>query len=225
MGGDLRRRRVGLRTAVHGDPQGSPKVSARSRDERRAEDGRRRAMMAPMEELARSPIRFARVDGVAIAYQTWGDGPIDVVAVPPLAQNIELTWERPEYRAILRPVGRLRPGAPLRQAGHGRVRSHGAHADRRPAGRGPRRRDGRRRRRAGAPARRCPRAARSPSPSPPPTRSGSRRSPCSAPALASSATRRTRSARPGSPASRYFHRDVGHGGVGDARRLRAERGR
>ena len=62
-------------------------------------------MMAPMQEVGRSPIRFARVDGVAIAYQTWGDGPVDVVVVPPLAQNIELAWERPEYRALFARMG------------------------------------------------------------------------------------------------------------------------
>ena len=53
----------------------------------------------------RSPIRFARVDGAAIAYQTWGEGPTAVVAVPPLAQNIELAWERPEYRALFVRLG------------------------------------------------------------------------------------------------------------------------
>lgn len=46
----------------------------------------------------RSGIRFARVEGAAIAYQLFGDGPAAVVAVPPLAQNIELTWERAEFR-------------------------------------------------------------------------------------------------------------------------------
>jgi pimeloyl-ACP methyl ester carboxylesterase/DNA-binding SARP family transcriptional activator len=62
-------------------------------------------MMAPMHEDGPSPIRFARVDGVAIAYQTWGHGPVDVVAVPPLAQNIELAWERPEYQAFFARLG------------------------------------------------------------------------------------------------------------------------
>ncbi len=47
------------------------------------------------------PIRYATtVDGATLAYQVVGDGPIDVVVSPPLAQNIELAWERPEYRRI-----------------------------------------------------------------------------------------------------------------------------
>jgi pimeloyl-ACP methyl ester carboxylesterase len=40
-----------------------------------------------------------------LAYQTWGSGPATVVAIPPLAQNIELTWERPEYRTMLERLG------------------------------------------------------------------------------------------------------------------------
>lgn len=61
--------------------------------------------MARMHEGAPSPIRFARVDGAAIAYQTWGSGSVDVVAVPPLAQNIELAWELPQYRAFFDRLG------------------------------------------------------------------------------------------------------------------------
>lgn len=45
------------------------------------------------------PVRFARNRAVSLAYQTWGSGPA-VVAVPPAAQNIELGWERKEYRQI-----------------------------------------------------------------------------------------------------------------------------
>jgi pimeloyl-ACP methyl ester carboxylesterase/DNA-binding SARP family transcriptional activator len=50
-------------------------------------------------------VRYARVDGVSLAYQTWGAGPATIVAIPPLAQNIELTWERPEYRTMLERLG------------------------------------------------------------------------------------------------------------------------
>jgi pimeloyl-ACP methyl ester carboxylesterase/DNA-binding SARP family transcriptional activator len=50
-------------------------------------------------------VRYARVEGVSLAYQTWGSGPATIVAIPPLAQNIELTWERPEYRRMLNRLG------------------------------------------------------------------------------------------------------------------------
>jgi pimeloyl-ACP methyl ester carboxylesterase/DNA-binding SARP family transcriptional activator len=61
--------------------------------------------MGRVREGAPSPVRFARVDDAAIAYQTWGLGPADVVAVPPLAQNIELAWERPEFQAMFARLG------------------------------------------------------------------------------------------------------------------------
>ena len=54
----------------------------------------------PVVDAAPSPIRFARVDGVAVAYQTFGLGAARILVVPPFAQNIELTWERPEFRAF-----------------------------------------------------------------------------------------------------------------------------
>ena len=52
-----------------------------------------------------SGVRYARVGGVSLAYQTWGSGSATIVAIPPLAQNIELTWERPEYRTTLERLG------------------------------------------------------------------------------------------------------------------------
>lgn len=61
--------------------------------------------MSDVQVDERSPVRFARVGGAAIAYQTFGTGPATVVCVPPFAQNIELTWERPEYRALFARLG------------------------------------------------------------------------------------------------------------------------
>ena len=61
--------------------------------------------MGAMQVKGRSPVRFARVDGAAIAYQTWGTGPVRIVTVPPLAQNVELTWERPEFRTFFARFG------------------------------------------------------------------------------------------------------------------------
>ena len=52
-----------------------------------------------------STVRYARVAGVSLAYQTWGAGDATIVAIPPLAQNIELTWERPEYRTMFDRLG------------------------------------------------------------------------------------------------------------------------
>ena len=47
------------------------------------------------------PIHFAEARDARLAYQIWGEGDQTIVAIPPLAQNIELAWERPEIRAML----------------------------------------------------------------------------------------------------------------------------
>lgn len=47
------------------------------------------------------PIRFAQARGARLAYQDFGNGPPTVVAVPPLAQNIETAWEWPDIRSML----------------------------------------------------------------------------------------------------------------------------
>ncbi len=46
------------------------------------------------------PIQFAPARGARLAYQIWGSGPT-MVAIPPLAQNIEAAWEWPDIRAML----------------------------------------------------------------------------------------------------------------------------
>ncbi len=50
-------------------------------------------------------IKFARAGGSSIAYQIFGDGPITIAAVPPMAQNIELCWEWPAIRHMLERFG------------------------------------------------------------------------------------------------------------------------
>ena len=50
-------------------------------------------------------VEFAPARGGRIAYQVFGTGSENVVAIPPAAQNIELGWERPEIRAMLERFG------------------------------------------------------------------------------------------------------------------------
>jgi pimeloyl-ACP methyl ester carboxylesterase/DNA-binding SARP family transcriptional activator len=52
-------------------------------------------------------VRFARVGDVSIAYQVFGDGPATILTIPPMAQNIELLWERPEHREVFERIGRF----------------------------------------------------------------------------------------------------------------------
>ena len=44
---------------------------------------------------------FAPARGARLAYQVFGAGEHTVVAIPPTAQNIELSWEQPAVRAML----------------------------------------------------------------------------------------------------------------------------
>ena len=46
--------------------------------------------------------RYAKSDGLDIAYQVLGDGPITVVLVPGFVSNVEIAWEFPEHAAFLR---------------------------------------------------------------------------------------------------------------------------
>ena len=50
------------------------------------------------------PTRYARSGDVSLAYQDFGDGPVTLVAVPPLARNIELAWECSLYRRYFRRI-------------------------------------------------------------------------------------------------------------------------
>ena len=50
-------------------------------------------------------MHYARASGLSLAYQTWGAGPARIVGIPPMVQNIELMWERPEYRHMLERFG------------------------------------------------------------------------------------------------------------------------
>lgn len=45
-------------------------------------------------------VRFARADGVRIAYQEFGSGP-RVLSIPPLISNLDVMWEHEVYRRVL----------------------------------------------------------------------------------------------------------------------------
>lgn len=55
--------------------------------------------------FAASPIRFARAGRTSIAYQMFGAGPPTLVAVPPMAQNVEHCWGWPGIRSMLERLG------------------------------------------------------------------------------------------------------------------------
>ena len=50
--------------------------------------------------------RYARSGDVSIAYQVTGDGPFDLVHVPPFASHVELAWQVPGMAAFNRASSR-----------------------------------------------------------------------------------------------------------------------
>lgn len=60
--------------------------------------------------VLRSPVRYARsVDGVGIAFQVAGDGPIDILAVPGFVTHLDIWWNAPTDGLVrgLTEIGRL----------------------------------------------------------------------------------------------------------------------
>jgi class 3 adenylate cyclase len=56
--------------------------------------------------VAISETRYAKSgDGVHIAYQVTGEGPLDVVMVPGFVSHVELAWDMPFYASMWRRVG------------------------------------------------------------------------------------------------------------------------
>ncbi len=60
--------------------------------------------------ILRSPVRYARSsDGVGIAYQVAGDGPIDILAIPGFVTHLDIWWNAPTDGLVRRltSIGRL----------------------------------------------------------------------------------------------------------------------
>ncbi len=51
------------------------------------------------------PLLFAQARGARLAYQVFGQDQPTILAVPPLAQNIEVAWEQPRIRRMLERFG------------------------------------------------------------------------------------------------------------------------
>ena len=56
---------------------------------------------------ARPRTQYARAGDVSIAYQVFGDGPIDVVIVPGFVSHVELAWEYPPEARMLERLGTI----------------------------------------------------------------------------------------------------------------------
>ena len=60
-----------------------------------------------MSELELPATRYAVSGDVNIAYQTMGDGPIDLIMVPGIVSHIEFMHEMPGYTAFLRRLSKF----------------------------------------------------------------------------------------------------------------------
>ncbi|MEP7345031.1 MAG: alpha/beta fold hydrolase [Gemmatimonadaceae bacterium] len=54
----------------------------------------------------RSPIRYVSNDGVSLAYQVVGAGPVDLLFIPGFVSHLEISWEEPGYAAFFEELGR-----------------------------------------------------------------------------------------------------------------------
>src|SRR5688572_17178127 len=52
--------------------------------------------------MERPPVEYAQSNGVTIAYQALGEGPVDLVFVPGYYSHLELNWEQPLLSWFLR---------------------------------------------------------------------------------------------------------------------------
>ncbi len=56
--------------------------------------------------IVRSPVRYVSNDGVSIAYQVIGNGPVDLLFMSGFVSHLELSWEEPESAAFLEALAR-----------------------------------------------------------------------------------------------------------------------
>jgi pimeloyl-ACP methyl ester carboxylesterase/DNA-binding CsgD family transcriptional regulator len=82
---------------------------------------------SPRGAVARSPIRYVLNEGVSIAYQVIGQGPIDLLFIAGFVSHLEASWEDPGYTAFFEELGRHARVIAFDKRGVGLSdRSHGA---------------------------------------------------------------------------------------------------
>lgn len=56
--------------------------------------------------VERSPIRYVNNDGISLAYQVVGRGPVDLLFISGFISHLEISWEEPGYAAFFEELGR-----------------------------------------------------------------------------------------------------------------------
>ena len=63
-----------------------------------------------MQDVPAAPmsrVRYAKSGDIHIAYQAWGEGPIDLVFAPGFVTHVESLWSEPGMARFLRTMGRF----------------------------------------------------------------------------------------------------------------------
>ncbi len=67
--------------------------------------GRERSVEA--KKVKRSPVRYVSNDGIHIAYQLIGEGPVDLLFIHGFLSNLEIAWEDAEYSDFFEQLGKF----------------------------------------------------------------------------------------------------------------------
>jgi pimeloyl-ACP methyl ester carboxylesterase/DNA-binding CsgD family transcriptional regulator len=62
---------------------------------------------AAARAVSRSPIRWVSSEGVHVAYQTVGEGPVDLLLIHGFLSHLEVAWEEPEFASFFERLGRV----------------------------------------------------------------------------------------------------------------------
>jgi DNA-binding SARP family transcriptional activator/pimeloyl-ACP methyl ester carboxylesterase len=89
-GGELRRIEAGVLRQDLSAPQ--PEVAVPARND---------SPVAPNPAIRPTPVRYARAaDGVMVAYQSAGSGPVDILAIPGYIHHLDIWWNAPTDRLV-----------------------------------------------------------------------------------------------------------------------------
>ena len=62
---------------------------------------------APSQTINKSPVRYVQNDGIHIAYQVVGEGPVDLLFIHGFISHLEVAWENPEFTNFFEQLGKL----------------------------------------------------------------------------------------------------------------------
>ncbi|MBC8085831.1 MAG: alpha/beta fold hydrolase [Phycisphaerae bacterium] len=65
-----------------------------------------RAAITPATPVEKSPVRYLDNDGVSIAYQVFGRGPVDLLFIMGFVSHLEACWEEPGYAEFFEELAR-----------------------------------------------------------------------------------------------------------------------